>query len=388
MTEAETGALFTHFAPAERATAEEVGELHGRVQSNRLLQALLEAVPDLLMILNAQRQVLAVNTRLLQALGLEDAETALGLRPGELVNCVHATECPGGCGTSESCSVCGAVQTILGALETRGTCTGECRLRTASEADGGALDLEVQATFMEVEGNELVVFALRDISAEKRRSVLERTFFHDVLNVAAGLQAVAELLSYDEPDPAVEEEYKQDLRRMAVQIGDEIMAHRQLLAAERGELKLNVQALHVPEMLESVAELYRHHTVARQRELKIVAAPDYTVHTDAVLLRRVLGNLVKNALEATPEGGTVTLAAEATPAGVRFQVGNPTVMPEAVRLQVFQRSFSTKGGSGRGIGTHSVKLLTERYLGGQVSFTSQEPEGTVFTVELPASPPE
>lgn len=386
MTEADSGALFTHFAPAERATAEQVGELHERVQSNRLLQALLEAVPDLLMILNAQRQVLAVNTRLLQTLGLEDAETALGLRPGELVNCVHATECPGGCGTSESCSVCGAVQAILGALETRGTCTGECRLRTTGEADGGALDLEVQATFMAVESTELVVFALRDISAEKRRSVLERTFFHDVLNVAAGLQAVAELLSYDEPDPAVEEEYKHDLRRMAVQIGDEIMAHRQLLAAERGELKLNVQTLHVPDILESVAELYRHHTVARQRELKIVAAPDCTLRTDAVLLRRVLGNLVKNALEATPEGGTVTLDAAATPGGVSFQVGNPTVMPEAVRLQVFQRSFSTKGGSGRGIGTHSVKLLTERYLGGQVSFTSQEPAGTVFTVELPAEP--
>lgn len=378
--------LLTHFAPAARASAEQVAADHERLLSSQLMRALLEAVPDLLMVLNTQRQILAVNTRLVESLGVGDPASALGLRPGELVHCLHATECPGGCGTSEACSVCGAVNTILQALECRGTSTGECRISTSGEADGGALDLEVQATFMAVEGVELVVLALHDISAQKRRTVLERTFFHDVLNVAAGLQAVAELMSYGEEDPEVTEEYVRDLKRMALQISDEIMAHRQLLAAERGELKLNVQTLQVPEVLDSVVELYRHHTVARDRELQILAAPECALQTDPVLLRRVLGNLVKNALEATAAGGTVTLSARAAAGEVSFQIANPTVMPEAVRLQVFQRSFSTKGGAGRGIGTHSVKLLTERYLGGHVRFTSQEPEGTVFTVTLPAAP--
>jgi signal transduction histidine kinase len=58
-------------------------------------------------------------------------------------------------------------------------------------------------------------------------------------------------------------------------------------------------------------------------------------------------------------------------------------MPEAVRQQVFQRSFSTKEGQGRGIGTWSVKLLTERYLGGAVAFVSEPGRGTVFSVRLP-----
>jgi signal transduction histidine kinase len=58
-------------------------------------------------------------------------------------------------------------------------------------------------------------------------------------------------------------------------------------------------------------------------------------------------------------------------------------MPEEIQLQVFQRSFSTKASSGRGIGTYSMKLLGEHYLGGKVAFTSREPEGTEFTVTLP-----
>jgi signal transduction histidine kinase len=58
-------------------------------------------------------------------------------------------------------------------------------------------------------------------------------------------------------------------------------------------------------------------------------------------------------------------------------------MPESVRLQVFKRSFSTKG-SDRGLGTYSIKLLTENYLGGEVGFASEEGNGTTFWVKLPA----
>jgi sensor histidine kinase regulating citrate/malate metabolism len=53
-------------------------------------------------------------------------------------------------------------------------------------------------------------------------------------------------------------------------------------------------------------------------------------------------------------------------------------MPPEVQLQIFQRSFSTKG-KGRGVGTYSMKLLTERYLGGKLAFTSAAGEGTTFT---------
>jgi sensor histidine kinase regulating citrate/malate metabolism len=61
-------------------------------------------------------------------------------------------------------------------------------------------------------------------------------------------------------------------------------------------------------------------------------------------------------------------------------------MPREVQLQVFQRSFSTKARSGRGIGTYSIKLFVERYLKGTVGFTSDEPGGTTFTVTLPKEP--
>jgi sensor histidine kinase regulating citrate/malate metabolism len=51
-------------------------------------------------------------------------------------------------------------------------------------------------------------------------------------------------------------------------------------------------------------------------------------------------------------------------------------------MQIFQRSFSTKG-SGRGIGTYSMKLLTEQYLGGEILVESSQENGTTFTVVIP-----
>ena len=66
-----------------------------------------------------------------------------------------------------------------------------------------------------------------------------------------------------------------------------------------------------------------------------------------------------------------------------FSVHNDAVMPPEVQMQVFQRSFSTKARLGRGIGTHSMRLFGERYLGGKVDFISREFAGTTFTLTLP-----
>lgn len=83
----------------------------------------------------------------------------------------------------------------------------------------------------------------------------------------------------------------------------------------------------------------------------------------------------------TKIGGTCTETAEE----LTFHVHNPGVKPRDVQLQLFQRSFSTKAGQGRGLGSYSVKLFGERYLKGRVFFTSREEEGTIFSFALPLS---
>jgi sensor histidine kinase regulating citrate/malate metabolism len=59
-------------------------------------------------------------------------------------------------------------------------------------------------------------------------------------------------------------------------------------------------------------------------------------------------------------------------------------MPREVQLQLFKRSFTTKG-AGRGVGAYSMKLLTEQYLRGTVTFRSSPEEGTTFVAGYPPS---
>jgi len=105
------------------------------------------------------------------------------------------------------------------------------------------------------------------------------------------------------------------------------------------------------------------------------------ITTDPRLLRRVLINLLKNALEASKDNETVYIGCKETKDGIAYWVKNSFVMNEEIKSQIFQRSFSTKG-VGRGLGTYSVKILVEEYLNGKVTFESSTSTGTIFTVTL------
>jgi signal transduction histidine kinase len=128
-----------------------------------------------------------------------------------------------------------------------------------------------------------------------------------------------------------------------------------------------------------------NHEVAKDRSILIdPQAIEHKLFSDFSLLTRVLGNMCKNALEAIGPEETVTLSCSGSDGKIRFSVHNPGKIPEKAQLQIFQRSFSTKG-SGRGLGTYSIKLLSEQYLQGKVGFTSSPAEGTVFFAEYPES---
>jgi sensor histidine kinase regulating citrate/malate metabolism len=63
-------------------------------------------------------------------------------------------------------------------------------------------------------------------------------------------------------------------------------------------------------------------------------------------------------------------------------VHNDNYIERETQLQLFKRSFSTKG-AGRGIGAYSMKLFGEKYLNGKVWFESTQKEGTTFYISLP-----
>src|SRR5690606_14947544 len=136
-------------------------------------------------------------------------------------------------------------------------------------------------------------------------------------------------------------------------------------------------------LLYELAAAYANHEVAIGRSLVVAqGTPAVCFESDKALVRRVVGNMIKNALEASHPGQHVTVSCRQADDSVEFTVHNPNEMPRPVQLQVFKRSFSTKG-SGRGLGTYSMRLLSEQFLHGSVGFASSADEGTTFFARYP-----
>lgn len=372
--------LPTEFAPAERAPDEEVDRVARYFRNVAHLMAIIDGVPDMVLVLNPQRQIVLANAVVEQTVGVPET-AARGQRVGELLDCDHADNNTGGCGTSQFCQTCGAVQAMLASFRGNRS-VQECRI---TKVNGEALDLRVFATPYPFEGQTYSIFTIQDIRHEKRRLALERIFFHDITNIASAAFGVAELykeIGHQEATPEMDDILLRQLARLL----EEIAVQRDLAYAESGDLAVRLGELNTLEVLHEVRDTYQTHKVGVGRSIVLEPTSANTQFiSDGVLLGRVLGNLLKNALEASGVGETVTLGCFLEGDYVLFTVHNRAVMPRHVQLQIFNRSFSTKDKS-RGLGTYSVKLLTEQYLQGKVTFSSNDGEGTLFCVGYPIQP--
>jgi len=375
----------TDFAPAERRSAAEIQRQTKLLAGATPIPAILDSMINIVLILNTERQIVFASKNASKLFGDEEEPSAfLGRRPGEALGCMHSAETPGGCGTTVFCSQCGAVRAILAGLSGHAE-EQECRMLRTVNGHTEAIDLRVQGTPFPYRGEQFCVFAIADISHEKRRHALERIFFHDILNYAGGLQGLTALMN---ENASAEIRSDMDILVAAVNgLTEEILWQRDLTAAEHNEIKPTFQVIDSIDLIQVLVQLYQRHDAASGQHLRIAAdSARLRIFTDPSLLRRVLGNLIKNALEAAPRGSMVTISVKSNGDRAEFGVQNPGVMPAEVQLQIFQRSFSTKG-SARGLGTYSVKLLTERYLHGHVDFASDESSGTRFTITLPLKEP-
>jgi signal transduction histidine kinase len=373
----------TYFAPPDRDDPAEICAKVLVCEQSLLLQKALDALPVMAMILNYNRQIIAANKTCMAVLNAT-IDNIIGKRPGEAVGCVRASEGPNGCGTARHCSACGAVNAILESQHTQIHVSRECRVLVKTSAGTDALDLKFTASPLTIENERFILTVVEDISQEKRLAVFQRAFFHDVFNTVGCIKGYIQFFEFEtSEDP----ELRQRLADLTDQLIDEIQSQRDLLQAESNKLETRSEPVKTRELLEKLRGQYLKHPAAKDRLIVLGPRWDETISTDRRLLLRVLGNMLKNALEATAPGGIVTLDCLADTEAMTFTVHNAEVMPETVQLQIFQRSFSTKASSGRGIGTYSMKLFGERCLGGQVDFTSQNPDGTTFRLTLSKKSP-
>lgn len=155
-------------------------------------------------------------------------------------------------------------------------------------------------------------------------------------------------------------------------------------------------------ILDSFRDYYRGHEIA-PLEIEIKQIIEQAIHdieppdnveidlelseigkilVDPTKIRRAINNLVKNAYEAMPEGGILTVRLKETADVVKIEVIDTGIgIPEKIQEKLYQPFGSNKPG-GSGLGLPSAKRIIESH-GGRIDYITNHDKGTVFTITLP-----
>jgi PAS domain S-box-containing protein len=169
---------------------------------------------------------------------------------------------------------------------------------------------------------------------------------------------------------------------------------QQLLSFARQQAP-SPQLLSVNELLQSMENMLRR-LIGENIELSLALAADLdAVKADPSQIQQVVLNLVLNARDAMPNGGTLEI--QTRPVDARTdEPGAPAYwvelkvrdsgsgMDEETRAHLFEPFFTTKRGRGSGLGLATVRSIVDG-AGGQISVQSQVAHGTTVTVRFPAS---
>ncbi len=187
------------------------------------------------------------------------------------------------------------------------------------------------------------------------------------------------------------QEFQDSLREIVAQAGRCREITHKLLSFAR-KMDSAIRDVDINALVEDVASMReREATLSNIQIVKDFAQELPIIHSEPSLLRQVLLNLINNAIDALPKGGTITLHTalnENSDGGVAFSVADNGIgIPTESQEKIFDPFFTTKlPGKGTGLGLSICHGIIQK-IGGEISFTSQPGEGTTFLIKLPAVAP-
>lgn len=374
-----------YFAAPETVSASMLEGQIASVGRDPVIDALLKTVGGLFAVCNEFRQVLAVNNTLLEKMGLKDQSGILGLRPGEILGCKNPTKFRECCGSTPACSSCGAAIAMVTSLAENQPVEKVCAMSVERMGTTHDYYFLVRSTPVTVGDTKLILLLMQDITRQQQLESLERTFFHDISNTIMALRGLSTFARESESDelPDIIKAIEQATQRLA----SDVKFQRVLMATGGAPPEVNFKETDLKTVFEDTIELLSAHPATTGKKLrKPEVFVNRIIKTDKTILSRVLQNMLLNAFENSDPGRAIRFWVDCGRNEVTFCVWNHICIPEEMRRRIFQRNYTTKAEPGHGLGTYSIKLFGETFLGGKVSFETSEESGTVFRFCLPLIP--
>ncbi len=232
---------------------------------------------------------------------------------------------------------------------------------------------------------EKISLQQRLLTSEKLASIglLSAGVAHEINTPLTGISSYIQMLQKKLTDT----HYAQLLEKVEAQTDRVARIIKNLLAFARNPSDMSFHKVSLKDILEEILSLIDYKLKNMNIRLEIELAPVPPVNAQGERLQQVFINIILNALDAMPQGGTlgIRLAEENGQAAVRISDTGTGIKPEHM-AHIFDPFFTTKGiGKGTGLGL-SISYAIVKEHEGHIQVESEVGKGSTFTITLPSRP--
>lgn len=240
-------------------------------------------------------------------------------------------------------------------------------------------NVEINIKKFKQSDDEMILITIEDISRENRDKILERLFFHDLMNSAGGLNGLAQLMH--EGVEMSTDEISEMLNSLTGKLLKDIYDYRILYKAENGSLVPNIEKLDNNWIQDHVLKNVKELKGLKNIRIKFEIDEDLTFYSDPQIIEQIFINMIKNAWKAREEDETIVMKVKSEGERIKFSVLNKKYIDPENRILIFQKSLS-QDVFASGLGTYMMKLYGEKYLGGEVDYITDQLSGTEFYIRI------
>ena len=206
---------------------------------------------------------------------------------------------------------------------------------------------------------------------------------HDFNNLLQAILGYAQLMKQHPNDPAFLDRSLKIVEAAAVDGSETVRRIQQFARLRPDEQFVPVDVNQIVQDTVAITRPRWEEKIAhdnRPLDLRLALGSVPSINGRPAALTELMTNLILNALDAMPDGGTLTIATRHERGAVIVTVADTGIgMSEAVRQRIFEPFFSTKGEAGSGLGLSMSYSIVRRH-GGEIRVESEEGRGTTFAL--------
>ncbi|PXF58730.1 MAG: hypothetical protein C4B58_05385 [Deltaproteobacteria bacterium] len=259
--------------------------------------------------------------------------------------------------------------------------------------DGTYCWVSVNSSVIRFKNKQSIISTFRDITPfvemEISRKDMEKMLRHDMHSRLVAIVGLANRLLDKTELSEAQQKCCRHIQQCGKQLEKMVKTYLNIVRLEHGSYKPSQEQFNFMEIVAQVRSVLR--SIADNKNVDIVIIFNKKFYTlehrlpfigDKIYLQSALDNLVKNAIEASPQNRPVKIKVKHDDERVLVSVHNWGMIPEQVRSCFFEKYATAGKKDGTGIGTYMARLIVISH-GGSILFKTSMDEGTTVEIELP-----